>query len=117
MEWGFVLGLGAITFVVIGLVIYVGRRLSQAVQNRAPDSDLAVNIASTGSALIAGMVGFWVVCLAARVLAPDGSLGAFLGRADGVVAVLVASIFFFAIAAAVLEKLGYPIIERDRHDA
>lgn len=117
MEWGFVLGLGAITLVVIGLVIYFGRKLSKAIQNRTPESDLAVNVTPTGNALAACMVGFWVVCLAARVLAPEGSLGEFLGRADGVVAVLVASIFFFAIAAAILEKLGYPIMKRGRRGA
>jgi hypothetical protein len=58
------------------------------------------------------MVGFWILCLATRVLKPEISMGAFLGRADGVTAVIVASIFFGGIAAAILDKFGYPIAKR-----
>jgi len=36
MEWQFLLGLGAITIVVIGLVIYFGMKLNKAVLNEAP---------------------------------------------------------------------------------
>jgi predicted transporter len=112
MEWGFVLGLATITLLVIGLVIYFGRKFSKAIQDHSPESCLAVSITPTGNALAACMVGFLIVCVAARELAPEGSLGALLGTLNGVVTVLVATIFFFAIAGTILEKLGYPIIKR-----
>ena len=105
-------GLVVITLAVIGLVIYCGKKLSKAVQEHAPDSDFAVSITRTGNVLYACVVGFWIVCAVARELKPESSLGAYLGRADGVLAVIVGSIFFIAIAGAILEKLGYPIVKR-----
>ena len=57
MEWGFVLGLGAITLVVIGLIIYFGLKLDKAVQRHAPEISLPLSITPTGNALFACMVG------------------------------------------------------------
>ncbi|RLA41742.1 MAG: hypothetical protein DRR42_24315 [Gammaproteobacteria bacterium] len=109
MDWGFILGLGAIALVLIGLVIYLGLKLSKAVQKHAPESDFAVSITPTGNALFASMVGFWAICLIAWKLAPNSSLGAFVGTIDGAVVVLAGSFVFGGIIAVILEKSGYPI--------
>lgn len=112
MEWGFTLGLIAITLSVISIVIYFGWKLSKAVQKNASDSVLALHITPTGTILFACMVGFWIICLAARALAPEGSLGAFLKGPDGLLVILIGSVLFCAVAGAVLETLGYPIAKR-----
>ncbi len=112
MEWGFILGLGAITLVVIGLVIYFGQMLSRAVEKHAPESDFSLNVTPTGNALFACMVAFWIYCAATRVLDPESPLGIFLGDVDGVAAVMVGSTLFAGIAGVILERLGYPIARR-----
>jgi hypothetical protein len=112
MEWDFVLGLAAITLLVIGLVIYVGTMLSRAVQNHFPDSDMAISITPTGSVLFACTVGFWVVCLVARAIESESTFGMFLRGTDGIATVLVGSVAFCGVAAAVLAALGYPIAKR-----
>jgi len=109
MDWEFVLGLGAVTIGVIGLVIYFGLKLSRAVQQHASESDFAQEVTPAGVVLTACMVAIWVLCAVARELAPGSSLGAFVSQTDGVIAVMAASIIFYAIAAVVLQKLGYPI--------
>ena len=113
MEWGFLLGLGAITLVVIGLVIYFGLMLNKAVATRAPEINLPLNITLSGNALLACIVTFWIYCVATRVLNPDSFLGTFLGKADGVAAVIAGSILFAGLAALILAKLGYPIARSD----
>lgn len=115
MEWGATLSLGAIILVVIGLVIYFGLKFSQAVRKHAPETALRQNITLTGTALWACVVGIWVICLIAGKLRPESSLGAFVGTADGVAAVIVGSIFFAGVAAVILEKLDYPIAKRHDH--
>ncbi len=117
MEWGFILGLVAITVPVIGLVIYLGRKLSRGVEKQASDSDRALNITPTGTILFACIVGFWIICVAARKLAPDGTLGAFLNTSDGVALVLIGSVLFGGVAGAILEKIGYPIARRKERRA
>lgn len=117
MEWGFLLGLVAITLAVIGLFIYFGRKLSRAIEKQGSGRDLALSITPTGTVLFACIVGFWIVCVAARKLAPEGYLGAFLNTPDGVAVVLFGSVLFSGVAGAILEKLGYPIARRKEHDA
>jgi hypothetical protein len=112
MEWDFVLGLGLITLVAIGLVIYFGRKLSRATQDHAPENDFAMSITPSGNAHFACLVAFWIVYLVARKFEPESSLGSFLGTIDGVVAVLSGSVFFAAIAGGILKKLGLPIAKR-----
>lgn len=112
MEWQFLLGLGAITIVVIGLVIYVGMKLNKAVLNEAPAIALPIKLTLTGTTLMACVVGFWIIYLFAGKLRPDSLFGAFVGTADGVGTMIVGSIFFAGVAGAVLEKLGYPIATR-----
>lgn len=113
MEWGFLLGLSVITLVVIGLVIFLGLKLNKAVEKHAPEMTFPVNVTKSGIVLFASVVACWVCLAALRLLRPDSSLGAFLNTADGVAAVLLGSVFFAAVAAAILEKLGYPIARRD----
>ena len=60
MKLGFILGLIAITLVVVALVIYFGRKLSRHVQTHAPDSDLTVHVTPSGNVLFACLVGFWI---------------------------------------------------------
>jgi hypothetical protein len=115
MEWGFVTGLSAITLFVIGLVIYFGLRLNKSVLKHAPEIAFPINITFTGTVLLASVVGFWIICLAAGKLRPESSLGAFVGTADGVAAVIVGSIFVAGIAGAILEKLGFPIAKKEEH--
>lgn len=112
MEWEFVLGLGTITLATIALVIYFGRKLSIAVQDQAPESDLAATVTPTGTALAAGVIGCWVACLAVRELEPETRLGVVLSNTDGVILVAVAPVFIIALAAAILDKFGYPAMKR-----
>jgi len=112
MEWGFVLGLGGITVFVIGLVIFFGLKLNKAVLEHAPETALPLNVTLAGTVLWACVVGSWLVCLVAAKLRPETSLGAFAGTSDGVAIILVGSILIAGGAAAILEKLGYPIATR-----
>ena len=112
MEIGFVFGLVAITLLVIGLVIHFGAKLNRAVLKQAPESMLALRLSLTGTALRACIVAFWLICLVAGKLRPDTSFGAFVGTVDGMGTVVVGSVFFAGIAAAISEKFGYPIATR-----
>ncbi len=109
MELGFVLGLGAITLVVIGLVIFFGSKLNKVVLKRSPEHALSINFTLSGTALMACLVGFWLICLVAATLRPDSPFGAFVGTTDGVGVVIMGSVLFAGVAGAVLDKLGYPI--------
>jgi len=110
MEWGFVLGLGAITLFVIGLVIFFGRKLNKAVTRHAPESSLfSLHITVAGTSLWACVVSFWIICLVAGQIRPESNFGAFVGTIDGVASVFVGSILFVGIVSVILEKLGYPI--------
>jgi hypothetical protein len=116
MDWEFILGLVAITLLVVGLFIYFGQKAARYVARHAPESDLAVEITPTGTVLTALMVGCWVLCLAARALAPHSSLGAFVSNPDGMAAVFAGSIIFFSLVAVILQRLGYPVAKRGKRD-
>jgi len=109
MEWGFVLGLGGITLLVIGVVIYFGLKLNKAVLKHAPEIAVPLYITPVGTVLWACVVGFWLICLVAVKLRPDSPLGTFAGSVDGAGLVFIGSILVAAVAAAALEKIGYPI--------
>ena len=106
------LGLSAVTIVVIGLVIYAGQKLNKAVNKHSTAISFPMHITLAGTALWACVVGFWVICAAARELRPESLLGKFFNTADGVVLAFVGSILFAAIAGTILERLGYPIANR-----
>ena len=108
----FFLGLGAITLVVICLIVYFGLKLNKAVDSHAADIDFPWHITLTGTALWACVVGFWVICAVARELRPESLLGDFLSTTDGVASMFAGSIFFAVIAGVILERLGYPIQKR-----
>lgn len=116
MDWGFVLGLAVILLVVISPLIYFGRKLSKYIQKHDPGSELALSITPVGNALTACMVGFWGACVIAVKLAPKSGFCIFLGTPDGVAAVIIGSIFFYAVAASVLKKTGHPIMIRNNRD-
>lgn len=117
MDWGFVLGLILIALLFIGLIVYLGKKLSKFVQKNAPESDLAINITPTGNALFAIMAGFWGVCIIAYELAPNSKLGVFVGTADGLTVVVLGSLFLPGIVALILNKLGFPTFKRGGNDA
>jgi hypothetical protein len=108
-ELKFFAGLGAITLVVIGLIICIGRKLSQAAERHASEIDLPLYITPTGTVFFAFGAAFLVYCTAIRVLAPASSFGEFLNTLDGVASVLTGSILIVPVAGQILEKLGYPI--------
>lgn len=114
MEWGFLFGLSAITLVVIGLLVYVGRKLSRAAERHAAEIDLPLYVTPVGTALFACLVAFWLACAAIRALRPESAIGVFLQGPDGLVAVLSGSVFMTGIAAAILQSLGYPIARKDK---
>lgn len=111
-ELKFFAGLTAITLTVIALLVYLGLKLNRAVDNHASDLNFPLNITLSGNALFACVVAFWIYCAAIRALRPDSSFGSFLNTPDGVAAAFVGSIFFVAIAAAILERFGYPIAKK-----
>ena len=105
-------GLTATSLLVIGLLTYLGLKLNKAVGKHAADINFPLSITLSGNILFACMVAFWIYCAAVRALRPESSFGAFLNTADGVAVALVGSIFFAAIAGAILEKFGYPIAKK-----
>ena len=112
-ELKFFLGLGAITLVVVGLVIYSGLKLNKAVETQATRINFPLKVTITGTVLWACVVGFWVICAIARELRPASVLGDFLSTIDGIVLVVAGSILFAVVAGVILEKLGYPTQETD----
>jgi heme/copper-type cytochrome/quinol oxidase subunit 2 len=111
-ELKFFAGLTVITLVVIGLLIYFGLKLNKAVSKHTPEINFPLNITWTGNILYACVVTFWICCVAIRALRPESSFGAFLNSPDGVAAAIIGSLFFAAIAGAVLERIGYPIAKK-----
>ena len=112
MEWRFILEVSTLALLACGVVIYYGRKLSKNVQTHAPNSELTLRVTLTGTSLMACTIAFWVFCLVIRELKSESPFGAFLNGADNLIAVFVVSIFFVAIAAVILEKLGYPAAKR-----
>ena len=96
-------GLAGITIFVIGLLIYIGRKLSSAAERNAESIGLPLCITSTGTTFFACVVAFWVYRAAVRVLAPRSNLGQYLGTIDGAAAVVFGSITFVAIAGNPLQ--------------
>lgn len=116
MDWSFIAGLVVIFLLVASPLVYFGRKVSKHIQKHDPDSELVVKITPAGNALTACLVGLWGACVIAVKLAPNSVFGVFLGTTDGVLAVIVGSIFFYAISASVLEKIGHPIVKRSSRE-
>jgi hypothetical protein len=102
-------GLAGITILVIGILVYFGRKLSNAAERNAEFIDLPLYVTRTGTIFFACVVAFWVYCAAVRVLTPYSDLGRFLGTFDGAAAVVLGSITLVAGAWLVFDKLGYPL--------
>ena len=107
----FFAGLGAIALVVISLLVYLGLKISKAVGKHAANIPFSLNVTLTGNALFACMVASWIYAAAVRILRPDSGFGAFLNTPDGVATIVIGSIILVVIAAAVLERFGYPIFD------
>lgn len=114
MESGSILGLGAITLIVIGFVVFLGVRLNKAVVKRTPDNVSSPRITLTGTVVYAFMVGFWLICVVAARLQGESWFGSFVGSADGVAAVIIFSLVAIVVAEVILEKLGYPLFNKDK---
>ncbi len=106
------ISLGVVTLSAIGLVIFLGLKLNKAFTKRAPETLLKTKLTLVGTAVLACLVSFWLVCLIAGTLRPESSLGAFVGTTIDAAAVIVASIFFTGIVGEVLERIGYPMVTR-----
>jgi hypothetical protein len=101
-------GLAAIIFAAVGILVFFGRKLSNAAERNAEYIDLPLYVTRTGTTFFALVVAFWVCCAAVRAWAPRSSLGKFLGTFDGVAAVVSGSIMFIGVAWWISGKLGYP---------
>ncbi len=106
-------GLAGITILVIGTMIFFGRKLSNAAKRNAEFIDLPLYLTRTGTTLFACVVAFWVYCLATRMLAPHSVLGQYVGTIDGAAAIILGSVLFIVIAWLVFDKLGYPLAKWD----
>lgn len=102
-------GLAGITILVIGVLVFFGRKLSKAAERNAEFIDLPLYVTRTGTIFFACVVAIWVCCAVVRVLAPYSDLGQYLGTLDGVAVVVFGSITLVAIAWPVFDKLGYPL--------
>ena len=107
-------GLAGITILVVGLLVYFGRKLSHAAERNADSIDLPLYVTRTGTTFFACVVAFWVYCVAVRMLTPHSDLGQYLGTFDGAATVVFGSIMFVAIAWLVADKLGYPFAKSDK---
>jgi len=101
--------IGLACAIVIGVGLWTQKRLQRA----SPDSKALAKLTPTGAALSACLVAVLVVGTAARRLAPDGALGAFLDRPYGVAVALGIAAVAFAAFANILARLGHPVA-RDR---
>lgn len=113
-ELKFFAGLGAITIFVIGLLVYFGRKFSNAAERNAADIGLPLYVSRNGSVFFACVVAFWVSCAAARVLAPQSAFGKYVGTIDGIASVVLGSCIFVGVAWVISEKLGYPLAKWER---
>jgi hypothetical protein len=108
MNLGAVLMLGGVAIVAIAALFYLGMRLARAIEKKAPPEARA-NITPTGLALAGCMTATLVVFAVAATLEPEGPLGSFLRRPEGLLAALVAAVVFFSLVAWLFERIGYPI--------
>ena len=113
-ELKFFSGLAGITFVVIGALVYFGRKLSKATERNSEFIDLPLYVTRTGTILFSCVVAFWVYCIAVRVLAPRSDFGEYLGTFNGVAAVIFGSTTIVAIAWVIFDRLGYPLAKWNR---
>ncbi len=107
-ELKFFAGLGVIMIFAIGLLVFLGRKLSKAAERNAAYIDLPLYVSRTGTVFFACVVAFWVYCAAVRALAPQSTFGKFLGTFEGVASVILGTCVFVGVAWLIAEKLGYP---------
>jgi hypothetical protein len=62
-ELKFFLGLGVITLILVGLVIYFGMRLNRAVNKNDPEMNFPLKVTMTGTVLWACVVGSFFFAL------------------------------------------------------
>ena len=113
-ELAFFSGLAAITALVIGFVIYFGLKLSKAAERQSENIGLPLNVTPIGTVVFALLVGSWTCCLVIAKFAPTSTSGSFLSSADGLVAALSGSMIVFVVVGVILDKLGHPIMKRDK---
>jgi len=114
VDWEFYVGLSALTLVVIGLFIYLGKKLDRAVRRKSPDTNLPLEVTTSGTIVFAFMVAMWTACLVVQASHPDSTIGSFLRTFDGVGAIAIGSVLYCGVAGAVLDKLGYPLAKKGK---
>jgi len=110
MNPGAVLMLASVAIVVIAALFYFGMRLAGAIEKKAPP-EAGAKMTPTGLALAGCLTAVLVVFAAAATLEPEGPLGSFLRRPEGLVAALVGTVVFFSLIAWLFERIGYPILQ------
>ena len=108
-ELKFFAGLAGITLFVIGVLVYVGQKLSRAAERNAEFIGLPLYVSRTGATVFAFIVAFWVYCVAVRRLEPGSDFGRYLATSEGMAAVIFGCITVVAIAWPIFDKLGYPL--------
>jgi hypothetical protein len=114
MNLGPVVILGGTVVLLIGAMFYFGMTLARTIEKKAP-GEMSAKVTLTGLVLYGCMTAVLVLFLAAATLEPDGPLGSFLRRPEGLVAALAATVVFFSVAAWLFEKVGYPISRLGRN--
>lgn len=112
MELASFLSLAMVTLIVIGVIVFLGLKINQAVLQHAPGSDYSLHITFAGTVVGAGMVAFWIICVIAAKLRSESPFGSFVGSPEGMATVFFGSIFVAVVAGIILEKCGYPLATR-----
>jgi hypothetical protein len=107
--------LACVAIAMVGGLFYFGIRLARAIEKKAP-TEMRAKLTPTGLTLYGCMTAVLVLFVAATTLEPEGPLGSFLRRPEGLVAALVATVAFFSLAAWLFERVGYPILWRPRNE-
>lgn len=108
-ELKFFTGLAGITLFVIGVLVYVGQRLSRAAERNAEFIGLPLYVSRTGAIVFAFVAAFLVYCVAVRRLDSDSDFGRYLATTEGMAAVIFGCVTLVAIAWPIFDKLGYPL--------
>lgn len=96
-------------------IAVVGIWAKRQLKKRAPNSQALAKMTPTGMALCACFTVALTAGAAARKLAPDSVLGAFLNTEMGLLIAIALGYMAFVAATMVLHKYGHPIAESKKH--
>jgi hypothetical protein len=98
-----------LTVLACGFFIWVGLRAKKQLSSAFPNNKALASLTPTGVALSTCLVLVFAVGAAARKLAPESELGAFLNLDYGVPVAMGISVGVFGVLASILARLGHPI--------